>query len=185
MKGKFLRLSSARVKFCQIPYANLERTSWLLSRFCISLQFHQTLFFCTFLAQIIYTLLIRSPLKWNFLRLSSAQVKSCQIPSANFERTSRFLSKFCISLLFHEILFLSTFLAQIIYTLLKRNPLNWKSLRLLSTCVKICQIPYTNFETTSQFLSKFCIFLQFHEKLFLSFFLARTIYTLLNRSPWK
>ena len=133
----------------------------------------------------IYTLLIRSPLKWNFLRLSSAQVKSCQIPSANFERTSRFLSKFCISLLFHEILFLSTFLAQIIYTLLKRNPLNWKSLRLLSTCVKICQIPYTNFETTSQFLSKFCIFLQFHEKLFLSFFLARTIYTLLNRSPWK
>ena len=40
----------------------------------------------------------RSPLKWKFLRLSSAQVKICQIPFANFETTSQFLSKFCIPL---------------------------------------------------------------------------------------
>ena len=49
-----------------------------------------------FLAQTIYTLLKRSPLKWKFLRLSSAQVKICQIP-VNFETISWFLSKFCIS----------------------------------------------------------------------------------------
>ena len=36
---------------------------------------------------------------------------------------------------------LCTFLAQAIYTLLKRTPLNWKFLRLLSAQVKICQIP--------------------------------------------
>ena len=49
-----------------------------------------------------YTLLKRRLLKWKFLRFSSAQVKICQIPYDNFERTSRFLSKFCIPLQFHE-----------------------------------------------------------------------------------
>ena len=37
-----------------------------------------------FFAQTIYTLLIRSLLKWKSLRLSSAQVKICQIPYASF-----------------------------------------------------------------------------------------------------
>ena len=56
----------------------------------------------TFLAQRIYTFLKRSPLKWKFLRLSSARVKFCQISYANFQTTSRFLSKFCNPLQFHE-----------------------------------------------------------------------------------
>ena len=47
-----------------------------------------------FLAQTIYTLLKRSPVKWKFLRLSSARVKFCLTTYANFETTSRFLSKF-------------------------------------------------------------------------------------------
>ena len=89
-----------------------------------------------FLAQTIYTLLKRSPLKWKFLRFSSARVKFCQIPSANFEMRSRFLSKFCISLQFHERLFLCTFLAQAIYTFLKRSPLKWKCFRISSARVK-------------------------------------------------
>ena len=54
------------------------------------------------LAQTIYTLLKRSPLKWKFLRFSSAQVKICQIPHVNFETTSRFPSRFCIPLQWHE-----------------------------------------------------------------------------------
>ena len=41
IKTKFLRFSSARVKFCQIPYANFEATSRFLSKFCIPLQFHE------------------------------------------------------------------------------------------------------------------------------------------------
>ena len=37
-------------------------------------------------------------------------------------------------------------------------------LRLLSARVKICQIPHINFETTSQFLFKFCIILHCHDR---------------------
>ena len=128
---KIFETFECQVKFCQILYANFE-TSRSLSKFCISLHFHERLFLCTFLAQRIYTLLKRSPLKWKFSRLSSGRVKFCQIAYANFETTSRFLSKFCISLKFHERLFLCTFLAQRIYTLLKRSPFKWKFLRLLS-----------------------------------------------------
>ena len=156
LKWKFFRLFSTRVKFCEIPYANFEATSRFLSNFCIYLQFYERLFLCTFLAQTIYTLLNRSPLKWKFLRLSSAQVKFCQISYANFETVSRFLSKFCIPLQFHERLLLCSFLAQTICTLLNRSPLKWKSLRLSNARVKIHQIPHVNFELTSQFLFKFC-----------------------------
>ena len=71
-------------------------------------------------------LLKRRPLKYFFFRLSSARVKFCQIPYANFEMMSRYLSKFFIPLQFHEGLLLCTFLAQTIYTLLKRSTLKWK-----------------------------------------------------------
>ena len=93
-----------------------------------------------------------------FSTLALHGFKFCQTTYANFQRTIRFLSKFCIPPQFHERLLLCTFLAQTIYSLLLRRPLKWKSLRLLiSTQVKICQIPYANFETTSWFLPKFCI----------------------------
>ena len=57
-----------------------------------------------------------------FLRLSSAQVQFFQIPYRNFETTSRFLSKFFTFLQFYELLFICTFLAQRIYTLLEISP---------------------------------------------------------------
>ena len=154
---------NAQVKSCQIPYVNLETTCRFLSKFCISLQFHQRLLLCTFLAQAIYTLLRRSPLKWKLLRLSSAQVTICQISDVTFERTCRFLSKFCIPLQIHEIYLPCTFLAQTIYTFFKRSTLKWKFLRLSSARVKIRQIPHVNFEMTSQFLFKFCIILHCHD----------------------
>ena len=111
-----------------------------------------------------YTLLKRSPLKWKFLRLSSTRVKFCQISYANFEMTSWFFYKFYILFQFHERQLLFTFLAQTVYTFLKRSPLKWKFWRLTNAQVKICQTSYVNFETTSRFLSKFCIPLQFHER---------------------
>ena len=49
--------------------------------------------------------------------------------------------------------------AQKLYTLIKKSPLKCPFLRLLNARVKICQIPHVNFETTSQFLFKFCIIL--------------------------
>ena len=120
-----------------------------------------------------------------FFWLFNTWVKFCQIPCANFEATSQFLSKFCIPLHFYERLFLCTFLAQAIYTLLKGSPLKWKFLRLFTAQVKFCQISYANFETTSQFFYKLCIPLHFHGRLLLCSFLAQTVYTLLNRSPLK
>ena len=102
-----------------------------------------------FLAQTMYTLLKRSPLKWKFLGFWIARVKFCQIPYANFETTSHFLSKFCISLQLHERLFLFRFLAQTTYTLFKRSPLKWKFLRFWIARVKFCRIPYANFKTTT------------------------------------
>ena len=72
-----------------------------------------------------------------------------------------------------------------LHFLLIRSPLKWKSLRLLRAQVKISQIPYATFKTTSRFLSKFCIPLQLHERLFLCTFLTQTIYTFLIESPLK
>ena len=164
LKWKSLWLLSTQVKICQISYANFEMTSQFFPKFCIPLQFHERLFLCSFLTEAIYTLLKRSPLKWKFLRLLSAQVKICQIFYVNFEMTSQFVPKLCIPLQVDERLFLCSFLAQTKYTLLNRSPLKWKFLRLSSARVKLCQIRYANFETTSRFLSKFCIPLQFHER---------------------
>ena len=56
------------------------------------------------------------------------------------------------------------FFSSKIYTLLKRSPLKWKFLTHSSDRVKICQISYISFETRSQFLSKFCITLQYNER---------------------
>ena len=151
-------------QICRITYANFQTTTGLLSKFSILLQFHERLLLCTFWGQTIYTLVTRSTLKRKFLTLSSAWVKFCQIPYANLE-TTRFLSKFCIRVQFHERLLLCSFLCQTIYTLLTRSSLKWKFLRLLSAGVKFCQIAYANFETTTWLVFKFCIILQFHESL--------------------
>ena len=98
LKWKFWRVTSAQVKICIL--SPFETTS-PFSKFCMRLQFHERLFLYTILARTFYTLLKRGPLKWKFLRLSSARVKYSQIPYANFE-TSRFLYKFYIPLQFHE-----------------------------------------------------------------------------------
>ena len=77
------------------------------------------------------------------------------------------------------------FFAQKIYTLLKRSPLKWKFLRFWSPWVKFCQIHYANFETTSRFLSNFCIFLQFHKRLFLCNFLSSNNIYFAQKQPVK
>ena len=178
LKWKFLRFWSARLKFCQIPYTNFETTTHFLSKLCISLMLHGRLFLCSFLTQTIYTLLERSLLKWKFLRFWSARVKFCQIPLCQFWKDKLlplqfFLSFFSFIKDYSSVLFL----AQTIYTLLKRSPLKLKFLRFWSSLVKFCQIHYANFERTSRFLPNFCIFLQFHKRLFLcNFFSSNNIY---------
>ena len=95
------------------------------------------------------------PIKIPILTISNALVKICQITHVIFQATSQFFFKSCITLHCHERWPVSTFLAQAIYTLLKRRLIKWKFLRLLSAQVTICQIPYVNLETSSRFLSNF------------------------------
>ena len=80
-----------------------------------------------------------------------------------FQSTSQISFKCCISVQCHQTLFPYTFLAQTLYTLFKRIPLNCKFLRFSSARVQICQIPHVNFELTSQFLLKFCIILHCYD----------------------
>ena len=115
-----------------------------------------------FLAQTLYTLFKRSPLKCKFLRFLSAWVKIRQIPHVIFESTSQFSFKCCINIQCHQAKLPILFLAQILCTLFKRSPLKCKFLRFLSVQVNICQIPHVNFELTSQFLFRYFIIVQCH-----------------------
>ena len=98
-------------------------------------------------------------MKVPILRILCALVKITQIPHVIFQSTSQFFFKFCITLQCHEIQPPCTFLAQTLYTLVKSSSLKCNFLRLLSSRVKICQIPYVNFEMTSQSSSDFLSFL--------------------------
>ena len=79
---------------------------------------------------------------------------------------SIFLQFFHHSRVSWKITLLHFFSASIIY-FGQNEPIKCKFLRLLSARVKVCQISYVNFETTSQFLFKFLIILRgFYTQLF-------------------
>ena len=126
-----------------------------------------------FLAQPLYTLFKRNPLKCKFLRFSSARVKIRQILYVNLELTSQ-CAKFLMAFLKAQVTFPSIFaskfssikndfsilfLAQTLFTLVTSSLLKYKFLTFSSAQVKICQIPHVNFELTSQSLFNFCIIL--------------------------
>ena len=77
------------------------------------------------------------------------------------------------------------FLTQTIYTLLKRSLSKWNFLILLSAQVKICPIPDVSLETSSRFLSKFCIPLQFYKRSFLCTFFSWNNISFSQKEPMK
>ena len=101
------------------------------------------------------------------------------IPDASFESTR---SGF-IQILHHCSVpcLLCIFLSQTFILWTKRAHRS-EIFRLLSGWVKMHQIPYVMFETTSQFLFKLFITLQCHEKLFCTI-LAETVHDLDKRAP--
>ena len=113
-----------------------------------------------FLSQTLCTSVKSSTLKYKFLRFSSALMKIFQISHVIFQTTSHFFKKFGVTLQCHEIQLLCSFIAEILYTLVKSNPLKSTFLRLSSARIKIRQILYVNFEMTNQFLFRFFIILQ-------------------------
>ena len=76
---------------------------------------------------------------------------------------SKFLFKIFISLHCHKRKLHCTFVAQAVYTLVTRRQLKQNFFSLSSARVKICEVPYVNFKTTSQFLFNFRIILHCHD----------------------
>ena len=163
-KWNFLRRLSVQDKICQIPICQFwnDKSIPLQILYPSLVSWKKTSLYY-FSSNNIY-FAQKEPTKVKIFETLSAQVKTCQIPIYEFWKNKS------IPL---QILYPSSVswkkthlhvLAQTIYTLLKRSPLKGNFLRLSSGQVKICQIFYVNFETTSQFLSKFCIPLQFHER---------------------
>ena len=91
------------------------------------------------------------------------------------------LFKFCITVQCHAS---SVFFSSQTFTLWTKKAHQSEIFRLWCGWVKIHQIPYVMFETTSQFFFKLFITLQCHEKLFYNF-LAETVHDLGKRSPSK
>ena len=75
----------------------------VIFKFFIPLQCHEKWLFGTFLAQKLYTLFRRSPLKCKLFKFLSACVTIRQISYVNFENASQFLFKVCIILYYHDI----------------------------------------------------------------------------------
>ena len=65
-----------------------------------SLSWHITLLWI--LSSYLFYFGLKDPIKDPILRLSSALVKVCHIPHVNFQTTSQFFFKFCITLQCHE-----------------------------------------------------------------------------------
>ena len=94
MKVPILRILCALVKICQIHHVIFQTINQLFFRFCITLQCLEIQLLCTILAQTLYTLFKRSPLKCKFLGLLCSQVKIRQIPYVNFETIVNLSSDF-------------------------------------------------------------------------------------------
>ena len=92
-----MRLSSALVKICLVPYVILQTTSQFFFKFRITFQCHKRKLLCTCLGQTWNTLHNGNKRKWKYLRLSSARVKFLQI-LVIFETTDQSFFKFCIDL---------------------------------------------------------------------------------------
>ena len=145
LKGKFLRLLSSRVKihWVKITHVNFEVNSSSIS------------------SSFFNTITPNSPVNIKLIYFQLLTKESHQSP--NFEKhKSVFFQVFYQSWVSSKVTplyFLSK--ANIIYTLVKINPLKCKLLRFSNAWVKICWIPHVNFEMTSQFLFKFCIIFHF------------------------
>ena len=168
-------------------HVNFEMTTQFLLKFYIPLKVHERSLLCTFLAQTIYTLLKRSPLKRKSLRLSSARVKICLIPYICQFWNGKLIPLKMVypSSIWGNITPLYFFSSSNI-CFAQKEPINLKIFETFNWLGQNSSNSwYVNFEMTSQFLLRFYIPLHFHKELLLCIFLAQTIYSLLKRSPLK
>ena len=164
MKWKSLRLPSAQVKICQIPYANFETTS----------RFHLQILYASSVLWKIVPLYLFSSNNIYLAQKEHIKMKMFETFKCSDQNPSNSSCQFWnvksipLQILHHyslswQITPLSTSSSYFFYFGLK-DPIKIPILRLSSALVKICHIPHVIFQTTSQFFFKFCITLQCHER---------------------
>ena len=133
-----------------------QSTSQFSVKFCITFQCYDTWFLWSVLAETL-PFGQKKSIKVEIFRFLSALMKVYPIPHARFEITRS---------MFIQILYQCSVSWKItplyLYTFDKKSPSS-EIFRLSSGWVKIQQILYVMFETTSQFFFKLCITLQCHE----------------------
>ena len=113
-----------------------------------------------FLAQTLYTLFKRSPLKCKFLRFSSARVKIRQIPHLIFESTSQFSFRFCINIKCHQVKLPQIILSSKIVYFVRKKLVKVRIFEIFKCSGENSSNSSCQFELTLPFLFKFCIILQ-------------------------
>ena len=137
LKLKFFRLSNARVKICEVPHVNFKTTSQFLFNSCFILHCMTHNFSVNF--ELMHFLL------WTIGSHESSNFDTFKCSGENLSNSFHFpINKSIFLQVLHhssmswEITSLYFFSSNNIYFVQK-----------LSVQVKICQIPYANFETTS------------------------------------
>ena len=155
-----MRLSSARVKSCQIPHANFETRSQFFFKLCIILHCHDT---SSVNFKLMHFLLwFKVSIKVPGLRHLSGLMKIFHISHVIFQTTIQFFFQILhYSLVSWKITPLYFFRTNVIY-FAQKEPIKVETLRISSAQVKVDQ-NLVIFETTNQFFFEFCITLQCHE----------------------
>ena len=92
IKVQIFRLSTARAKIHQIPQVTFKTKSQFFFKVSVTLQFHERLFFCTFLAETLYAI------QAEVFRLATARIKIQKIPQVIFGTKSQISFKLCMVL---------------------------------------------------------------------------------------
>ena len=149
------------MKINQIPYVIFQATCQFSFKFCITLQCHDTEFLWNFLTET-YALDKKSPSMYTFSDFECSNESSPYFLCHFWKHKVRVYSKFTSLFIIMKDNSSVFILVQNSYTL-DKNSVS-EIFGLLICLVKIHQIPHVIFETASQFLFKFCIILQCHER---------------------
>ena len=120
IKVQFFRLSAAWIKVYQIPHIIFQTRSKFFFKVWIYFQCHEGSFFCTFLAETLYTFDKSSTSKYKFSDLPLLTLNSPN-SSCHFCSKSQFFFKLYITLQCHETR-LCTFSCKNLYAFDERNP---------------------------------------------------------------
>ena len=134
-------LVAAHIKIYQICHVIFGTKSQFFFKLCIIYQCHERYLFCTFSSKTLYAI------KVQIIRLSTARMKTNQIPYVIFQDTSQSSFKFYITFQCHDTKFLWNFLAELL-GFGQKEPIKVQILRLLCALMKVHPIPHASFETT-------------------------------------